>query len=327
MPVDVKSGYAPREMEPSHVTGGFVHDLFLYADEDDFLAGTVPFIRGGLAAGEPVLVAVRSAKIDLLRDTLGDDADAAGFADTGEIGRNPAHMIPVWRQFVNEHASPQRRLWAIGEAVWPGRRPAELIEWHRHEALLNLAFGDGPAWSLLCLYDAGALEAATVQEAHRTHPFVRRGGTREPNDRYDPHATATARLDDPLPEPATRPRQVPFTPGDLARLRRLVSRQAATLGLDRVRAGDLTAAANEAAANSLRHGGGSGVLRLWRDDHAVVCEIRDHGHIDEPLVDRRRPTPHQVGGRGLWLANQLCDLVQMRSFATGSAVRLHMWHG
>ncbi|MGH9135732.1 MAG: MEDS domain-containing protein, partial [Acidimicrobiales bacterium] len=142
------------------MTAGFVHDLFLYADEDDFLAGTVPFVRGGLAAGEPVLVAVGAAKIGLLRDTLGDDADAVGFADMGEIGRNPAHIIPVWRQFVNQHASPRRRLRGIGEPVWPGRRPAELAECHRHETLLNVAFGDGPAWSLLCPYDAGALDAA-----------------------------------------------------------------------------------------------------------------------------------------------------------------------
>jgi hypothetical protein len=44
----------------------------------------------------------------------------------------------------------------------------------------------------------------------------------------------------------------------------------------------------------------------------------------DPLTDRRRPAPNQDGGRGLWLANQLCDLVQIRSFPSGTTVRMHM---
>ena len=43
----------------------------------------------------------------------------------------------------------------------------------------------------------------------------------------------------------------------------------------------------------------------------------------EPLVGRERPAG-PAGGYGLWLANQLCDLVQVRSFPAGSVVRLHM---
>jgi anti-sigma regulatory factor (Ser/Thr protein kinase) len=88
--------------------------------------------------------------------------------------------------------------------------------------------------------------------------------------------------------------------------------------------GDLVLAVNEVAANSIAHGGGSGTLRVWRDGGALVCEVSDRGHLDDPLADRRRPAPGQDGGRGLWLANQLCDLVQVRSFATGTTVRLHM---
>jgi anti-sigma regulatory factor (Ser/Thr protein kinase) len=55
-----------------------------------------------------------------------------------------------------------------------------------------------------------------------------------------------------------------------------------------------------------------------------VCEIRDDGRIGDPLIDRRRPHADQRGGRGLWIANQLCDLVQLRSLPTGGVARLHM---
>jgi hypothetical protein len=36
-----------------------------------------------------------------------------------------------------------------------------------------------------------------------------------------------------------------------------------------------------------------------------------------------RPSLDQSGGWGLWLANQLCDLVQLRELPEGSVVRLH----
>jgi hypothetical protein len=52
--------------------------------------------------------------------------------------------------------------------------------------------------------------------------------------------------------------------------------------------------------------------------------VRDGGRITRALAGRERPERGQVGGYGLWLANQLCDLVQVRAFAAGGAVRLHV---
>ena len=56
----------------------------------------------------------------------------------------------------------------------------------------------------------------------------------------------------------------------------------------------------------------------------LICEVRDGGRIDDPLAGRRRPSAAQVGGYGLWLANQVCDLVQLRSVPQGMVVRVHM---
>jgi hypothetical protein len=55
----------------------------------------------------------------------------------------------------------------------------------------------------------------------------------------------------------------------------------------------------------------------------MVCEIRDKGRFHKPLVDRERPLRSIAAPRGLWLANQLCDLVQIRSLPEGTVVRLH----
>ena len=74
----------------------------------------------------------------------------------------------------------------------------------------------------------------------------------------------------------------------------------------------------------VRHGGGHGTLRLWSDGGWLVCEVSDPGHIRQPLVGRIRPASGQLSGRGIWLANQLCDLVQIRSSVAGTTVRMHM---
>jgi anti-sigma regulatory factor (Ser/Thr protein kinase) len=79
-------------------------------------------------------------------------------------------------------------------------------------------------------------------------------------------------------------------------------------------------AASELAANSVAHGGGT--LRTWQDDGRLLVEFEDGGAIAKPLAGRLRPEPTQEGGRGLWLANQLCDLVQIRSRPGRTTVRL-----
>ena len=69
--------------------------------------------------------------------------------------------------------------------------------------------------------------------------------------------------------------------------------------------------------------GGIGLLRLWRDADSLVCEVRDRGRLGEPLVGRAFPALNQEDGRGLWMVNRLCDLVQVRSLSSGTIVRLH----
>lgn len=131
-------------------------------------------------------------------------------------------------------------------------------------------------------------------------------------------------FDTPLPEPASDSPSMPFGELDLPRVRSIVAEIAERQGLGASRSADLVIAVDEAAANSIRHGGGEGVLRSWFDGVAVVCEVRDDGRFGDVLAGRRTPALDQRSGYGLWLANQVCDLVQIRSFATGSVVRLYM---
>jgi anti-sigma regulatory factor (Ser/Thr protein kinase) len=299
----------------------FHHEAVFYAGDDEFVEANSAFLRTGLEADEPTLVMVGGRKIELLREALGADAGRITFADMEVVGSNPARIIPAWRAFADEHGASGRRLRGIGEPIWAGRGPAELVECQRHESLLNLAFADCDGFILACPYDTSALGDDVIEEARRSHPCLVAGGHDHESSEYTGLAAAAAPFDAPLPEPAAA-HELAFGRGDLTRVRRFVSQHGAA-ALDG-RTTDLVMAANEAASNSLRHGGGEGIVRIWSEDGAVVCEVRDRGRIEEPLAGRERPAGLQVGGHGLWLMNQLCDLVQVRAFEQGGAVRMHM---
>jgi anti-sigma regulatory factor (Ser/Thr protein kinase) len=303
----------------------FRHEALLYAGMTDFLTGTVPFVRGGIEAGEPVLVVESAAKIALLRAELGPDASLVHFADMADVGANPARIIPAWNDFVTNHGGAGRRPRGIGEPIWKGRGPAELIECQRHESLLNTAFAGRDPWWLLCPYDTEALDPDVIDEARRSHEFVTDGQTNRRSNDYRGLAASGAPFDVPFPEPVASVTELAFQDGSMVAVRELVGRIASSAGLSASRVTHLVLAVNEIATNSLVHGGGKGSLRVWRDPAAVSCEIRDTGRFDSPLADRERPASGGTGPRGLWLANQLCDLVQIRTFADATAVRLHVW--
>jgi anti-sigma regulatory factor (Ser/Thr protein kinase) len=303
---------------------GFRHEALLYAGEQEFVDGTVPFIHEAVAAGEPIMVVVDGPKLDLLRSRLNGESERVIFSDMREVGENPARIIPAWEEFVNEHAGAGR-LRGIGEPIGPGRGESELDECHRHESLINLAFENADDFWLMCPYDVEALSPSVVAEAQFNHPhLVDPHGARAESPAWCGPEQVRFPYDRPLPEPGGEPRELRFDVATLPLLRRFAARLAARAGLAEQRISDLLLAVNEVATNSVKHGGGHGLLRVWQEPDRVVCEVRDAGLIDSPLAGRRRPDPTQGGGRGLWLANQLCHLVQLRSFAEGSVVRLHM---
>jgi anti-sigma regulatory factor (Ser/Thr protein kinase) len=302
----------------------FRHEALFYAGRDDFVRRTAAFLRDGVEAGEPALVVVDAAKIPLLREELGDAAAGVQFADMAEVGANPARIIPAWREFVTRNAPTGRRLRGIGEPIWPERTEAELVECVRHESLLNVAFAGSPSWWLVCPYDTEALDPAVLDEARRTHPFVRENGVGRESAVYYGLPAISAPFTESLPEPPSSVLELAFGDGPLEALRWLVGRAAEDAGLDELRAADLVLAVHELATNTVRHGGGRGTLRIWREPDTLICEVADAGRIDEPLAGRERPLAAQSGGRGLWLVNQACDLAQIRCYDTGSVVRLHM---
>jgi anti-sigma regulatory factor (Ser/Thr protein kinase) len=306
------------------VQDSFRHEALFYNGEDGFVRGTLPFVREGLDAGEPVLVAVRDERAAPLRRALADDASRVRFVDMRALGRNPGRVIPAWGEFVAEHADQECPVRGIGEPVWPGRSDAELDECERHESLLNLAFAYGPAWSLICPYDLDELAPQQIKAARLTHPALMHEGVSRRSDTYLPLHRAPGAFTGALPDPPRDRDELAFTFRGLGAVRSLVSAHACDVRLAADAREDLVLAVNELATNSVQYGGGGGTLRIWTEPDALVCDVRDRGYIDNPLAGRIAPPLDQHGGRGLWLVNHLCDLVQIRSTPNGTVVRVRV---
>jgi anti-sigma regulatory factor (Ser/Thr protein kinase) len=305
-------------------TAGFEHEALFYRGDEDFLAGLLPFVREGLARDEAVVVAEPSARLELLRDALGDDASAVEFLDMAEIGQNPARIIGVWDRVLQEHTAAGRGLRGVGEPAFVGRRDAELLECRLHELLLNTAFDGGPSWRLLCPYDEVHLPRPVIRAALHTHPLAGTTAGRRVSPDYTPGAAADLFATE-LPRPTDAVLRGIYGAGDITATRRTVAQYARKVGLPEEKVEVLELAASELATNSVRHAGGTGSVAMWLTPGATIVEFTDSGHVTDPLTGRLMPSLEQEGGRGLYLVNQLCDLVQLRSSPQGTTIRITTW--
>jgi hypothetical protein len=296
------------------------HEAFLYRGEQDFLAGTVPFVHEAIAASQPVMVAIRGSKLAPLKDALGTAQHDVHFVDMTELGHNPARIIPGWRRFLDEHCQDAQPVRGIGEPIWNGRRPTEVTEAQLHEALLNVAVDpDTPMW-LRCPYDVGALTESELAEAARSHPIMVESGDYAGSRTYGGMQHVEDLFGGDLAEPDA-PTDGMLLPAGLTEVADLVGKHAAVAGLDAEKTWALSLAVRETTASAVP----GCTLRIWAEPGALVCEVRDPEPVDDPLAGRVRPQGTEPDPRGLWLANQMCDLVQVRSTPKGSTVRIVTW--
>lgn len=300
----------------------FSHQALLYRGSRQWLEAISAFIAPGLAAGEPVMIAVPAAKHELLRGHLGGRASNVTLLDMTRLGGNPARLIGAYTEALA--AQPARRAHLVGEPAWPGRTAEENDELIVHEALCNLAFKDLP-YRALCPYNADETDPRVLAGVCSTHPHLAAGlGAARPSRSYTEPLTPSAQWRRPLAPPPPHAIRLPYSRAELRLVRSLVEEHATAAGLDGKRRRDLVLAINELATNSVLHASGCGELRIWTSERRLVCEIHDRGHITDPLAGRLPPHPGALRGQGLWLVNQLADLVQLRTQPNATTIRIHI---
>lgn len=283
------------------------HSVAFYRDGPSYVAAVLPFVAGGLDAGDAVAVAVPQANIDTLRAALGPaGARSVDWIDMSVAGRNPGRiMTGVLGAFADKHHEETVRI--VGEPVWPTRSPEEYPACVQHEALIDDAFESRPRVAILCPYDL-AVGPAALADAMATHPSILEGTAGRSNPDYDRHGALSAH-NVPLPVPE-HARTWSVTPFDIAALRVAIADLAAAAGLTAERIQDVVLTVVELATNSIEHGSGTATLALWQRADALIVRNWDAGIIHDPLAGRRTVAPTRHRGRGLLLVNAGADLVR-----------------
>ena len=172
-----------------------------------------------------------------------------------------------------------------------------------------MAFADRADFRLLCPYDTGRSTGSVIHEACCSHPVV----DGEPSRTYRDAERLLAPFDSPLPPPPATARMLGFELDTLVEVRRLVEHSARRAGLRRTvsrtscwrsASWPRTASATAAAAGSCASGART---TRWSARSATAA--------GSPTRWRAASSPDstQLGGRGLWIANAVCDLVQIRA--------------
>lgn len=323
--VDQADYSAPAVVRPHR---GYQHEAFLYRNDDEFLTGTVSFIEDAVTLGQPVMVALVKSRMQMLQAALEPHDGEVEFVDMGDVGANPARIVPAWLDFIQRNAG--RPIRGISEPQWPGRRPEEVVECQLHDGLLNVAIDpDIPLW-LRCPYDAAQLPAPIARAALDSHPALvevssnRRSTSYRGSTSYGGLHHVDSIFRSELPPAPSNCVVIRFGESDLGVVREHATRMARGAGLGRERSRSLTHAISEVAASSVRFGG-IAELRTWTQPDALVCQVTDHGELGDPLLGGCTPATREEENHGLWLANQISDLVQIRSTSQGSTARVFAW--
>ncbi|WP_430781151.1 ATP-binding protein [Actinoplanes sp. G11-F43] len=117
-----------------------------------------------------------------------------------------------------------------------------------------------------------------------------------------------------------------FGPDDITVLRHESTRVMVAAGLGGDRLDGFVLAVNEVITNVVLHAGGEGRIVLKIEGGSVWCVVTDSGpgipgaYLDGPHT----PEAFEVGGRGLWLAHQLCDEVTTATGPIGTSIGLRI---
>jgi anti-sigma regulatory factor (Ser/Thr protein kinase) len=304
VPVLERAGWAP-------------HSAAFYDGAADLASCARAFLEHD--GGAPALIAAPAPSLDLLRDYLDSTDGRFHWADITTIGANPARIIPAIRAFADSHHGQAVR--CLIEARWDGRSAAHRREAVRHEALVNHAFSDLPV-IIMCAFDVTLPDVSAAAEL--THPALIRDGTSWPSTGYDAGSVFPAGYDEPF-EPVPADAAALTYEDNLSAARTFASEHARGAGVAPERIRDLIIAVGEIVANTHRHTGAGGVLSVWAAGRELICQVRDSGHIADPLAGLHPPALGRAGGLGLWVVHQLCDLVEIRTAPGSTCVRLHMW--
>jgi anti-sigma regulatory factor (Ser/Thr protein kinase) len=301
---------------------GYYHEAVCYDTDEDLLAVAVPFLTGGIDAGEPTVVALGGHHAELVRAAL-----PAGLPVTyltgGSVYARPAGAIRAYRKLLADYtAGGAAQIRIIGEL------PAEALGvtwdwWARYESAINHAYDEFPLWSM-CAYDTRTTPAEVLADVRRTHPRTALpDGRHVPNRDYTDPIPYLSRPRQPVPDPVQRTAAAADLLEPSAALARQAVRDAGHGRLPRQDVEDLIVAVSEAVTNAHRYGRQPVRMRLWTAADRLVVTVTDSGAgPKDPFAGLVPAGDGAHGGLGLWIAHQSCNHVALYRDRGGFTIRL-----
>lgn len=298
---------------------GFYHETAFYGSDDDFLTIAMPFVEGGLRAGQPTLIACAAKNTALLRDALGHD-DAVTYLPGADQYARPADAIASYRDVFGGLAkSGATQIRTVGDVPHPGFG-VPWDWWGRYENAVNQAYAEFPLWGL-CPYDTRITPPEVLADVARTHEYIATpAGEHLPSPDFGNGRPLSKPVPDAMEQAVPRISLVNPTP---AAVREAVNAAIAGIRLTEDNVHDIVYAASEIVTNGLSHGVAPVRFRLWADESRVVVTVTDQGSgPSDPLAGLMPTAATRTAGLGLWILHRTCDYVSMGCDEDGFTVRV-----
>ncbi|WP_165492012.1 sensor histidine kinase [Egibacter rhizosphaerae] len=302
------------------------HEALFHAGHDGLVDSVVPFVREGVREGEAVLVGATPAKLAAIRAGLQEaEIEAVQWQRNDERYARPSPLLGETLRWCEAELARGQRVRLLSEPPLASASHEDARELSLIDAAFNEVAGLAGV-AAVCLYDLEAVPSRWIAQARRSHAeLVERDG-RRPSEAYvGPRELLADEHLGPLPWPSGAVQELICpAPDEACSAARELGRGA---GLPDHRLEAFVEAVGEVATNAWVH-----ALpdrgRFWWGEARLVCEVSDYGPIDadgslDPLTGYTPPTAERPGG-GLWRTRQLADLVQIRSHAHRTVVRVHV---
>ena len=308
----------PSGLRPGRPKGPW-HEALAYADGAELAARLADRVEASVSAGDRVVAVLESAVRQRLSAELGPAADGVRFLEPAAVHSVPGFTTAVrWARSTRQADDDAARLMVITQQLLdlPGCGPGY---WIRLCAGLEVAGVDLPL-TVVCAFPD---EPANWLRVRTTHHVLSSGNGAAPNPDYrEPQDVVREHPPPPRPPLGPPTAELAFRSTDLGKLRHLTAEVGDRGGLAADRIADAVLAVNELASNSVEHGPGTGRLRLWTEgEPRLLAEVADRGRLAEPFPGMVHPSTSGPRGRGLWLASELCDVMEVWA-EDGTVVRL-----
>ncbi|MBG0564720.1 ATP-binding protein [Actinoplanes aureus] len=311
----------------------FVHSALIFGTTGEAAAALIPELRRSAIAYDEVLLVVGEPIRALLAERVGDLGGVLRSGDPAAFYQRLGFAYEGFRRYLAEQADAGRRVHVIAEpeladGLDDGLRDDRTTAFLAYEAICNETYAPYGS-AVTCLWDSRHHPATVLDGVRSTHSHLLTPAGSRPSAQYmAPDAYLAGRRHESL---AAVPRDVDHDHtltgvAQLSALRSALTGWAAGQGFAEEPADDLVVAVVEIASNGLRHAGTPVRVRAWRRGDTLVVQCDDSAGMPVPATagyHRPGATGAVPGGRGLWLARQLADIVLVDSAAGRTSVRLH----